>query len=338
MNNTLLLITFFNIFLIIFSKKISNIYNLFDIPDFKRKIHRYPVPLLGGLFVILNFLLIILINKFFFTIFYIDFFQTNYHLILFLISCLLFFLIGFFDDKYNLSANLKLLLMTILILFLIFFDDNLLLKNISLSFFKNKIDLGRFSYFLTLLCFLLFINAFNMLDGINGQSCSYLIFIFIILAFHKVLVLFSIAMIIILCFFLILNFSNKSYLGDSGSVLLGYIVSYIFVKNYNININKVFFTDEIFLIMSIPGYELLRLAFKRIVEKKHPFKGDKHHIHHLLAKTFDMKIVYTIVQLLLIFPYSLYLLTKSFFISFTTSVLLYSFFIYRFSKKKVSIN
>jgi UDP-GlcNAc:undecaprenyl-phosphate GlcNAc-1-phosphate transferase len=333
MTETLLLIFFFNFTLIIFRKKISYFYNLFDIPDFKRKIHRYPVPLLGGLFIILNLFLIILINKFFFTIFNKDFFQDDYDVLVFLISSILFYLMGFFDDKYNLTANSKLLLMTITILTLTFIDDNLLLKKINFSFLNTQIDLGLFSYLVTLLCFLLFINAFNMLDGINGQSASYLIYIFILLAFHKVIVLFSISMIIILLFFLILNFSNKSYLGDSGSILLGYLVSYIFVKNYNLNINNTFFADEIFLIMSIPGFELIRLALQRIIKKKHPFKSDNLHIHHLLANKFSNGTVYTIIQCLLIFPYLFYFFSKSFLISFATSIILYSFFIYKFSTK-----
>jgi len=333
MTNTLLLIIFFNFILIIFSKKISHIYNLFDVPDFKRKIHRYPVPLLGGLFIILNLFLIILINKFFFTIFSKNFFQSYYSILIFFISSLLFYFIGFFDDKYNLSANSKLLLMTITILSLTLIDDNLLLKSLNFSFFKTQIDLGFFSYFLTLLCFLLFINAFNMLDGINGQSASYLIYIFLLLAFNKVLVLFSISMIIILFFFLILNFNNKSYLGDSGSILLGYLVSYIFVKNYNLNIDNTFFADEIFLIMSIPGFELLRLALQRIIKKKHPFKSDKFHIHHLLSNKFSISTVYVIIQLLLIFPYLFYFFSKSFLISFVVSIILYSFLVYKFSTK-----
>ena len=251
--------------------------------------------------------------------------------ILFLFSCLSFYIIGYFDDKYNLSANIKLLLMIIVILFVIFFDDNLLLKNISLTFLKDKIDFKKYSYFLTLLCFLLFINAFNMLDGINGQSASYVIYIFLILIFNKVLVLFSIFMIVILCFFLILNFRNKSYLGDSGSLLIGYLICYIFIRDYNLNLIKNFYADEIFLIMSIPGYELLRLAFKRIIHKQHPFKGDQSHIHHLLSNKFNIKITYLIVQLLLIFPYIIYVLSKSFYISFLSSIFLYFLFIYKLS-------
>ena len=324
----LLLVFFFNLFLMIFSNRISKIYNLFDKPDFVRKIHKLPVPLLGGLFLILNLLLIIFINKYIFLVFTNNYF-SEYELLVFLCLCLFFYLLGFYDDKRNLSANYKLLMMAIAILLLIFTDKDLLIKNLIFSFSENNFNLGIFSYFVTLLCFLLFINAFNMLDGINGQSASYLIFIFLILILKNVLVLFSTLMIINLFFFLILNFKNKAYLGDSGTLLAGYLISYIFVKNYNININKDFFVDEIFLIMSIPGYELLRLAIKRILEKKHPFKGDQSHIHHLLCNKFDVKIAYFTVQLLLIFPYGIYFFSKSFYISVLSSIFLYSLIIYK---------
>jgi UDP-GlcNAc:undecaprenyl-phosphate GlcNAc-1-phosphate transferase len=312
----------------IFSNRISKIYNLFDKPDFVRKIHKLPVPLLGGLFLILNLLLIIFINKYIFLVFTNNYF-SEYELLVFLCLCLFFYLLGFYDDKRNLSANYKLLMMAIAILLLIFTDKDLLIENLIFSFSENNFNLGIFSYFVTLLCFLLFINAFNMLDGINGQSASYLIFIFLILILKNVLVLFSTLMIINLFFFLILNFKNKAYLGDSGTLLAGYLISYIFVKNYNININKDFFVDEIFLIMSIPGYELLRLAIKRILEKKHPFKGDQSHIHHLLCNKFDVKIAYFTVQLLLIFPYGIYFFSKSFYISVLSSIFLYSLIIYK---------
>jgi len=324
----LLLVFFFNLFLIIFSNRISKIYNLFDKPDFVRKIHKLPVPLLGGLFLILNLLLIIFINKYIFLVFTNNYF-SEYELLVFLSLCLFFYLLGFYDDKRNLSANYKLLMMAIAILLLIFTDKDLLIENLIFSFSESSFNLGIFSYFVTLICFLLFINAFNMLDGINGQSASYLIFIFLILILKNILVLFSILMIINLFFFLILNFKNKAYLGDSGTLLAGYLISYIFVKNYNININKDFFVDEIFLIMSIPGYELLRLAIKRILEKKHPFKGDQSHIHHLLCNKFDVKIAFCIVQLLLIFPYGIYFFSKSFYISVLTSIFLYSLIIYK---------
>ena len=332
MIKTLLIFFSFNLFFFVFNNKISKIYQLFDKPDFKRKTHKHPVPLLGGLYIILNLFLITFINKYIFSVFNYNFF-TEYELSIFLCSCFFIYLLGFYDDKYNLSANFKLLSMTIIILLLIFFDKNLLIDQLVFSFTKASIDLGSLKYFLTLLCFLLFINAFNMLDGINGQSASYLIFIFLMLIFKKILVIFAILMIINLIFFLILNLKNKAYLGDSGTLLAGYLVSYIFVKNYNVNIYKDFYVDEIFLIMSIPGFELLRLALTRIYQKKHPFKADRLHMHHLLSNKFDIKIAYLIVQLLLIFPYFLYLISNSFYISVLLSTSLYFLLIYKLSIK-----
>jgi UDP-N-acetylmuramyl pentapeptide phosphotransferase/UDP-N-acetylglucosamine-1-phosphate transferase len=62
----------------------SKIYNLLDVPDFKRKIHLSPVPLLGGLFVILNLIIIIFFNNFFFQNYYNEFFVFQENLIFFL--------------------------------------------------------------------------------------------------------------------------------------------------------------------------------------------------------------------------------------------------------------
>ena len=75
------------------------------------------------------------------------------------------------------------------------------------------------------------------------------------------------------------------FLGDSGSLILGFLISYICIKAYNQNfINH---ADEIFLIMSIPGYELLRLFIKRISIGRNPFSADSNHIHHYLINKFS---------------------------------------------------
>ena len=67
-------------------------------------------------------------------------------------------------------------------------------------------------------------------------------------------------------------------------LVLSFLISTLFIKNYN---QLVTFTcDEIFLIMSIPGFDLLRLAITRTCKKQHPFKADNLHIHHLAIKKF----------------------------------------------------
>jgi UDP-GlcNAc:undecaprenyl-phosphate GlcNAc-1-phosphate transferase len=131
--------------------------------------------------------------------------------------------------------------------------------------------------------------------------------------------------------FLILNFKNKSYLGDNGTLSLSFLVSYVFIKSNQVNNN--FYVDEIFLIMCIPGYELLRLAIERVIRKKHPFKADNNHIHHILLKNLGYKKTYFIIQFLLIVPYLLFLIVKNFYVSVLISLLLYFLLILFFKKK-----
>ena len=116
-------------------------------------------------------------------------------------------------------------------------------------------------------CFLVFLNAFNMFDGINLQSSSYSIFIFLcILFFYTNTLLIKILLISFLVSFSYLNYKNKAFLGDSGSLLIAYIISYIFIKLYNLGfINH---ADKVVIYMIIPGLDLMRLFITRILKKK----------------------------------------------------------------------
>ena len=99
LNLSFIFIIFFNFLFLFFYRKISHIYNVFDLPDRKRKIHTKKIPLLGGLIIFLNIIFFYLsIN-----------FKENYSVI-FIIGCFSFFIFGLIDDKKNLNANLKLLL------------------------------------------------------------------------------------------------------------------------------------------------------------------------------------------------------------------------------------
>jgi len=319
-----------NLILILFFNPLSNFYNQFDYPDSKRKIHSKPVSLLGGTFVIINIFFVIFFDKLFFSIINYKIFKSFTDVYIFLFLSFAFFLLGFFDDKFNISANKKLFLTFSFLNILLYFDNSLLIKDLNFSFFYKEIDLKNFSYFFTILCFLLFINAFNMLDGINGQAATYSLFLFFILLNKQILPVFLICLTITLFSFLFLNFKNKTYLGDSGSLTLGFILSYLFVKSYSIN---TFYADEIFLIMSIPGYELLRLSIERIIKKKHPFNGDNLHMHHLLIKKLKFFKTFILLQLLLICPYLLYRLSSSFYFSFFLSLFAYFLLMIKFNQK-----
>ena len=325
-----LFIILLNFFIFIFYKKISKIYNLFDYPDNNRKIHKNPIPLFGGLFLVSNLFFILIYVNFSYNLINSNLFDNIQSYNLFFFITFLFYLIGFIDDKYQINHNIKFVLSIMLIILTFYLDKDLLLRKLEFSFLKLAIDLGSFSYFFTILCFLLFINAYNMLDGINGQATCYALFIFFLLLSKNILVPFIGILLIPLLFFLILNFQNKSFLGDSGTLPLGYMISYIFIKLYNTE--KIFFADEIFLIMSIPGYELLRLAIKRILNNKHPFLPDNYHIHHLIGQKCKFIVKFFIIQIIIIFPYLFYIFSNHFFFSIFISLFLYILTIIYFSK------
>lgn len=329
-----LFIFLLNFFIFIFFKKVSKLYNLFDYPDNNRKIHKHPIPLLGGLFLISNLFLIFIILNFSNISIDLYFFENRNDYNFFFLITFLFYLIGFFDDKYQINYKIKFILYTILIILTFFLDNDLLIKKLEFSFLKSAVDLSSYSYIFTILCFLLFINAYNMLDGINGQATCYVLFIFFVLVAKNILVSLIGVLFVSLFFFLILNFKNRSFLGDSGTLTLGYIVSYIFIKIYNTN--KLFLADEIFLIMSIPGYELLRLAIKRVLNKNHPFLPDNNHIHHLIGKKYKFIVTFFIIQFILIFPYLLYVFSSQFFFSFFISLFLYTLCIIYFYKIRLA--
>ena len=126
-----------------------------DLPDNERKLHKNAVPLSGGVIFFFNIIILILFKKYF----PLGYIESSEHIdVIFLFSLLLFFF-GYADDKYDLNPYIKLTLLIISILYLFYFNDDFLIKELKFSFLENNIQLGNFSLFFTLLCYLLFINA-----------------------------------------------------------------------------------------------------------------------------------------------------------------------------------
>ena len=312
---------------------LKKLYRINDFPDSNRKFHKMPTPLLGGLIIYVNFFLLFIIGLFDGTVISNFLFTNTLEYCFFFLIGSSFFLLGAIDDKYRINANLKLILMGLLVFVAIFFDNKLIIQELRFSFYSESLSLKKFSLFFSIICFLLFINSLNMLDGINGQVGTYSIVLFVILLLNLKFTLLIFVFILSITFFLYLNFKNKSFLGDSGTLFLGYIISYLFIKTYNANIIK--YSEEIFLIMSITGYELLRLAIFRILKKKHPFSADRNHIHHIFIKKISFIKTFFLIQMLLLFPYLLFLFSGNFLISFVISSSCYIVFLNIFSKKKL---
>jgi len=267
----------FNIFLFKFFDRISNFFPE-DHMDIKRKKNYKKIPLAGGSIIIFNFLILFCLSKFF--IF--NYFDLLDSPIVF--YSIIFFLLGYLDDRFNLSANVKLIFQTILALHFFEIHSDYLIKDLRFLSLDYVINLRIFSLFFSVLALLLFINAINMFDGINGQVCAYSIFFLSILFFKNYQTNLITFLIIFLISFFALNILNKSYLGSSGVFAISFILSFLSIDAYN---NKIIFADEIFLIMLLPGLDMLRLFIHRVLKKKNPFSPDNEHMHHYLNEIFN---------------------------------------------------
>ena len=321
-----------NIFLVIFYDFFRKKINIVDFPDKERKLHKIPVPLYGGIFLFTNLFLLLIISIFDDQILY-NFFnlKEKKDVFIFFFSCLFLFILGLLDDKFKINPYLRFIIFFIIFL-LITQEKNLRIEYIQLSFLENKIYLNYFSYFFTILCFLLFVNAFNFFDGINLQSGIYSLILSIIICLINNNLIFFYILQIFLIFFLYLNYKNKTFLGDSGAYLLSFIFGYYFIKLYNERFIP--HADEIVVLMLIPGLDLFRLFFLRIINKKNPFFADKNHIHHLLLKKFNYIKVNFILFSLIIFSYVFYKVFHIQYLSIIFITIIYTFLVYYFSKIK----
>lgn len=323
-----------NFFLVLINNKFASFIKIVDLPDGKRKFQKKPVPLTGGTYLILNLNLAFIILQILMPSLGVDeYISTKREYLALILGLNSFYLLGLYDDKYKLKANSKLLITSILITIFILIDNKLIIKDVNFSFYANNIELKSFSFFFTVLCFLLLTNALNMFDGINLQASSYCILIFSVFLTKSVFIEISSIMIIALFFFLYLNFKNRSYLGESGILTLSYFIGYVFIK-LNTSSNPIFFADEIFILLAVPGLDMFRLFFLRLTSGKHPFYGDTNHIHHLVCKKFSnfktYLIIFSYIFLTIIFYY--YISAK--FIYLLLTIFFYTLFIFYFKKNK----
>jgi len=321
------LLTIISISTIIYLKlnNISKLVNLYDFPNKERKFHRKPTPLVGGSIFII-FIALFNLFSMFYNIYIIDF----YNQIIITFAAFVFFIFGFVDDKYEINAFYKLTLQILLSFFFIYLlRENFLITKLNFLNFDFSINLNKYSLIFTAICLVIFLNAFNMYDGINGQAAIYASFIFFVLIFKGVEVYFCLGILLFSILFLILNLQGKTFLGDNGVFLISFVISLLIIKAYKLN---TIYVDEIFLLMILPGVDMLRLFITRSFQKKSPFFSDRQHLHHYLLNKFDNTKSVIFISLLSISPFLFSILTNTVF-SIFVFIIFYFFCIYYYSKK-----
>ncbi len=315
----LLILVIVNLIIFKTSKKFFKIVGIFDYPIEKRKIHKKPVSLSGGLIILISYIIsiILLMDK--------GSIIKDFIIILFSI---LFYLIGYFDDKINIKPLKKTSLNIFFIIIFLFLLDEYILTDLNSIYLQKIFFLENYGILITIFCFVTFLNALNMYDGINGQSGIYILFLKIYLFYltkNELFLLLTVPLI----FFIYMNFKNKCFLGNSGVNFISFLILIYFIDSYESNSLKS--VEEIILLMILPGIEMTRLFFFRIIKFKNPFQADNYHIHHLLLNYLDPKKVvlvtsgYAILPIILFnfFNYS-YLVIVLFFILYFILILMLS--------------
>ncbi len=158
------------------------------------------------------------------------------------------------------------------------------------------------SYLLSLFVLLAIINAINLIDGVDGlaSGLGMLYCIFFAIYFHLAgeisWSILGICMVGALAVFFIYNVfgsREKIFMGDSGSLLLGYLLT-AFVFHF-CEINAYHEVPEVLhmsaapavaiCVLTVPIYDTIRVSLTRIKQHRSPFEPDKNHIHHLLLRT-----------------------------------------------------
>ena len=267
--------------------KVAKLKHLYDEPD-ERTVHEYSIPTLGGLAIFSGFTVSAL---FFCDILLIP--ELKY----IVAGTIILFFIGIKDDILVIAPLTK-LLGQIAVTFIIISASNLELTNIH-GFF-NIYEIPRYVGIpLTIFVFLVIINGFNLIDGIDGLSASIGVVaasslgIWFYLVKEYQYAILAASVIGALLGFLRYNvFSkkNKIFMGDTGSLILGLIITVLVIRFNEMNIQKGFEYAKYgapaisIAILTIPLFDTLRVMFIRFFQRKPLFKPDKQHIHHVFIE------------------------------------------------------
>lgn len=255
---------------------ISFKFDFLDVPKEERKVHKKPMPFLGGIIIYISFLVTLTLQTSF-----ID----RIHFVI-IVSSTLILIGGIIDDIYPMKPRGKLLIQIIAISILIFND--IYIKNISLFPGGNKLSFGILGIPLMFGWVILVTNAFNLIDGLDGLAAgvsfivSITIFIISIISNNFSSAMVSAVLSGTLIGILPYNFYKaKIFIGDSGSQFIGFILSVISVNGFN-NLNGEFIILIPIVICGLPLFDALTSIARRMIRRKPIMQADKEHIHHKL--------------------------------------------------------
>ena len=281
-----------SVLLVPVAKKVAQHIGAIDYPN-ERKVHKKPMPRLGGIAIFGAFLLG-----------YILYGEITTQMISILIGAFIILLIGIFDDVKPIKARYKFLVQIIAALIVVIYGQVYFseITFLGFHFYFNPF----FSYFLSTFFIVAISNAINLIDGLDGLASGIsTIYFFTISAIaiilNKVAGLdFNLAIIMLgsTLGFLVYNFPPATiFMGDSGSLFLGFMISVIALVTYKVAALTSLIIPIV--ILAIPIFDTILAIFRRILKGENIGSPDKEHFHHQLLKlNFSPRVSIIIIYLI----------------------------------------
>ena len=274
----ILIITYLvSFFLVFVSKKVALHVGALDYPN-ERKVHKKPMPRLGGLAIYGAFLFG-----------YIMYGSITTQMLSILIGSFILILLGVFDDIKPIRAKIKLIVQIIVAIIAVFYGK---LFFTEISFLGLKLFLPQIVNELISVFFIVgAINAINLIDGLDGLCAGISSIYFITIAIIALILNKAGGLDTILCIimlgstlgFLTHNFPPaKVFMGDCGSTFLGFMIAVIALLGFK----GATFTSLVIpiVILAVPIFDTLFAILRRLIHHKSIDEPDMNHLHHQLLK------------------------------------------------------
>lgn len=260
------------------AKHIAGKIGAIDIPKDERRMHKKPIPRLGGLAVFFAFLVTVVILV-----------PVDREMQGILLGAVVIVVLGMIDDALALPAKLKFIVQILAAIIVVLHGTRIdVISNINIFSDKAYLNLGFWSAPITVMWIVAITNAVNLIDGIDGlsvgvctiASVSLLIIAAIVSEFNIMIVTAAVAGACI--GFLPYNVNPaKMFVGDTGATFLGFILA-------TLSIQGMFKTYAIlsfavpFLILGLPIFDTVFAILRRLMKGQSPMSPDRGHVHHRL--------------------------------------------------------
>lgn len=260
-------------------KKIAVKLGAMDVPKDERRVHKKPMPLMGGLAIYISIIITSLI-----------FLPIDKSLISILIGGSIICISGIIDDIKDISPRMKLVFQIVAAIVLIIGDVKI--DAITNPFTKTTklIQLGIFSIPITIFWVVGITNTLNLIDGLDGLAAGVamiasLSFLFVAGKFNYVPVMIISSIIAGSCLgFLPYNFNPASiFMGDTGALFLGFMLASLSIEGVMKSVATIAVVVPI-IILGVPIFDTTFAIFRRLLNGKSIAEADKGHLHHRLLQ------------------------------------------------------